>query len=69
MPEGGQLDVNHIGQFVLGVIGNANGGGIALETHPLVGFRVFEVSRDICAHSRERLREWHRFEMFFQLFR
>ena len=30
--------------------------GVAAHAHPLVGFRVFQIRRDFCAHRHRRLR-------------
>ena len=42
-----QLDVNDIIQFMLRVIGDADGAFIASDADPFVGFSVKEVGRDV----------------------
>ena len=41
--DGGQLDEYHVGQFFLGVIGNAHGGDLAIKADPFMGGGVAEV--------------------------
>jgi hypothetical protein len=46
---------------MLRVISDANGGGVAIDTHPLVGFGVFQIRRNIapksCATKSHKRRE------------
>ena len=35
-PDGGCFGKGHVGQFVLGVVGDADGGGVAGDAHPFV---------------------------------
>lgn len=45
--EGGEFDEDDVGEFGLGVVGDANGGGVAFEAEPFVGGLVEEVGGDV----------------------
>ena len=45
--DAGEFDKDHIGEFGLGVIGDAHGGDVAFEADPFVRGAVAEVGRDV----------------------
>ena len=47
---GGQVDEDHIAQRVLGKIGDADDGSVAVHLDPLVGLGILQFSRDV--HDR-----------------
>lgn len=43
----GEFDEDDVTEFVLGVIGDADGADVAIDVEPLVGFGVAEVAGDV----------------------
>jgi hypothetical protein len=47
----GQFDEHHIGQLMLGVVGDAHRAGVAGHADPLVRFRVFQIGWNLGTHK------------------
>jgi hypothetical protein len=43
-----QLDVNHVSELVLRVIGDPDNGGVAFDTHPFVILAVVKILWNVC---------------------
>jgi hypothetical protein len=43
-----QLDINHISELVLRVIGDPDNGGVAFDTHPFVILAVVKILWNVC---------------------